>query len=156
MCSHPHELVIHIIHLCPLHTRSPSPGKHYQLVEFVKFLKKNPRAFEWPGADLSLTSGGVLRAAEVRLRVRPRTSIAEPSYPMGLLVVRCQWELTPHPCLWQGQHPDRTGFPVRMLPSSSIGGCPSPGRGGKIPISPTSICSFSDLVGTYWLDRTCT
>ena len=41
-----------------LHTRSPSPGKRYQLVEFVKFLKKNPRAFEWPGADLSLTSGG--------------------------------------------------------------------------------------------------
>ena len=27
MCSHPYESVIHIIHLCPLHTRSPSPGK---------------------------------------------------------------------------------------------------------------------------------
>ena len=59
MCSHPHsESVIHIIHLCPLHMRSPSPGKHYQLVEFVKFLKKNPRAFEWPGADLSQSDGG--------------------------------------------------------------------------------------------------
>ena len=41
MCSHPHESVIHIIHLCPLHMRSPSPGKHYQLMEFVKFLKRN-------------------------------------------------------------------------------------------------------------------
>ena len=58
MCSHPHESVIHIIHLCPLHTRSPSPGKRYQLVEFVKFLKKNPRAFEWPGADLPQSDGG--------------------------------------------------------------------------------------------------
>ena len=57
MCSHLHKSVIHIIHLCPLHTRSPSPGKHYQLVEFVKFLKKNPHAFEWPGADLSQSDG---------------------------------------------------------------------------------------------------
>ena len=58
MCSYPHESVIHIIHLCPLHMRSPTLGKHYQLVEFVKFLKKNPRAFEWPGADLSQSDGG--------------------------------------------------------------------------------------------------
>ena len=58
MCSHPHESVIHIIHLCPLHMRSPSPGKRYQLVEFVKFLKKNPRAFEWLGADLPQSDGG--------------------------------------------------------------------------------------------------
>ena len=58
MCSHPHESVIHIIHLCPLHTRSPSLGKCYQLVEFVKFLKKNPRAFEWPGVDLPQSDGG--------------------------------------------------------------------------------------------------
>ena len=58
MCSHPHESVIHIIHLCPLHTRSPSPGKRYQLVEFVRFLKKNPRAFEWPGIDLPQSDGG--------------------------------------------------------------------------------------------------
>ena len=52
MYSHSYESVIHITHLCPLHMRFPSPGKHYQLVEFVKFLKKNPRAFEWLGADL--------------------------------------------------------------------------------------------------------
>ena len=58
MCSHSHELVIHIIPLCPLHTRSPSPGKCYQLVEFVKFLKRNPRAFEWLGADLDQSDGG--------------------------------------------------------------------------------------------------
>ena len=58
MYSHPHKLVIHIIYLCPLHMRSPSPGKCYQLIEFVKFLKKNPRAFEWPGADLPQSDGG--------------------------------------------------------------------------------------------------
>jgi hypothetical protein len=57
MCSHPWESVVHIIHLCPLYTRNPSPGKRYQLVEFVKFLKKNPRAFEWPGANLEQSEG---------------------------------------------------------------------------------------------------
>ena len=57
MCDHPHESVIYIIHLCPLHTRSPSLDKHYQLVKFVKFLKRNPRAFEWPGADLPQSDG---------------------------------------------------------------------------------------------------
>ena len=66
MCSHPHELVIHIIHLCPLHTRSPSPGKCYQLVEFVKFLKRNPRAFEWLGARLAMNSVWTQTEPEVR------------------------------------------------------------------------------------------
>ena len=58
MCSHPHKLVIYIIHLCPLCVRSPSPDRHYQLVEFVKFLKRNSRAFEWSGVDLSQSDGG--------------------------------------------------------------------------------------------------
>ena len=157
MCSHPHKSVIHIIHLCPLHTRSPSPGKRYQLVEFVKFLKKNPCAFEWPGADLAQSDGGgVLQAAEGRLRACPRTSVTEPSYLLGLLVVRWWRELTPHPCVLWGRHSERTGSLVHMLPSSSTGGRPSPGRGGKIPISLTFISFSSDLVGIYWLDCTCT
>ena len=62
----------------------------------------------------------------------------------------------PPPCLRQGQHPDRTSSPVRMLPSFNIGGRPSPGQGRKIPISPTFVCTFSELVGIYWLDCTCT
>ena len=57
--SHPNTCIAtYIIHLCSLHMRFPSPGKHYQLVVFVKFLKKNPCVFEWPGVDLSLTHGG--------------------------------------------------------------------------------------------------
>ena len=58
MYSHPYESVIHILHLCPLHTKSSSPGKCYQLVEFVRFLKKNSRAFEWLGTDLPQSDGG--------------------------------------------------------------------------------------------------
>ena len=103
MCSHLYKSVIHIIHLCPLYTRSPSPGKCYQLVEFVKFVKKNPCTFEWPGADLSPTNGGVLQAVEGRLWMCPQTFVAKPSYLLGLLVMCRQWEPTPHPCLVQGQ-----------------------------------------------------
>ena len=95
----------------------------------------------------SQMGGGVLRAAGARLRARPRTSIAEPSYLLGLLVVRCQQELTPHPCHVQGRPSERTSFLVRMLPSSSTGGHLSPGQGRRIPISP--IYSSSDLVGIY-------
>ena len=75
---------------------------------------------------------------------------------MGLLVVRRQRELTPHPSLVLGRPSERTSFLVHMLLSSNIGGHLSPGRGGRIPISLTFDCSFSELVITYWLDRTCT
>ena len=86
----------------------------------------------------------------------PRTFVAEPSYPLGLLVARRRRELTPHPSLMLGRPSERTSSLVRMLPFSSIGGRPSPGQGRKIPISPTFDFSFSELVGIYWLDRTCT
>ena len=90
MCSHPHESVIHIIHLCPLHTRSPSPGKHYQLVEFVKFLKRNPRAFEWPGADLPQSDGG---GYSERRRGGYRCA-HEPSSPSQVTRWVCWWRAT--------------------------------------------------------------
>ena len=152
MCSHPHESVIHIIHLCLLHTRSPSPGKCYQLVELVRFLKKNPQAFEWPGAVLEQTDGG-------EYSERQRGGYRHAYEPLSLSQVTCWvrwWELTPHPCHVQGRHSDRTIIQVCMLPSSFIGGCSSPGQGGMIPISLTFVCFSSDLVGIYWLDCTCT
>ena len=155
MCSHPHESVIHIIHICPLHMKSPSPGKCYQLVEFVRFLKKNPWAFEWLEADLALTNEWGTLSSRGRLQACLQTFIAKPSYPLGLLVV-CHWqELTPD-CLMQGWHSDHISTQVCMLPSSFTGGHPSPEQGRKIPISPTFDISFSDLVGTYWLNHTCT
>ena len=150
------EVTVHIIHLCPLHMRSPSLGKRYQLVEFVKFLKRNPRAFEWPGADLSQSDGGVLWVVEARLWACPWTSVTKPSYLLGLLVVRCWRELTPHSCLVWGWPSECTSFLVRMLPSFSTGDHLSLGRGRRIPISPIFICFSSELVGIYWLDHICT
>jgi hypothetical protein len=58
MCGSPFESVIHIIHLCPLWSRDASPAKRVQLEVFKRFLKVNPRVFEFPGADLEQSNEG--------------------------------------------------------------------------------------------------
>ena len=118
--------------------------------------RKTPGPLSGLGQIYPSQMGGVLQAVEVRLQVHPRTFIAEPSYPLGLLVVRHRRELTPHPSHVPGQLSECTSFLARMLPSSSTRGHLSPGQGKRIPISPIFGCSSFDLVGIYWLDRTCT
>ena len=81
--SHPHESVIHIIHLCPLHMRSPSSGKHYQLVEFVKFFKRNSRAFKWPGADLSQSDRGGTLSGGGKVMGMPTNLCHRAKLPVG-------------------------------------------------------------------------
>ena len=56
MCGHPFEDVAHVIHVCPLWKRAHAPATRLHLGTFVKFLKANPRAFEFPGADLDQES----------------------------------------------------------------------------------------------------
>ena len=58
MCGNPFESVAHIMHSCTMYTRHPSPAQRVHLATFVRFLKKNPRAFEWPGANLEESEGG--------------------------------------------------------------------------------------------------
>ena len=151
MCSHLHKSVIHIIHICPLHMRSPPPGNHYQLVEFVKFLKKNPWAFEWPGVDLVQSDG------------RGKGTPSGRGEVTGVSMNLCCWAklpiesaggvplvgVDPHPCIMLGQHSECTSFLVCMLLFSFTRGHSSLGWGGKIPISLTFIFSSSELVGTY-------
>src|ERR1700724_1438424 len=57
MCGHPFEDAYHVIHACPMWSRVDRPRARYLLANFVKFLKKNPRAFEFPGANLESAEG---------------------------------------------------------------------------------------------------
>ena len=57
MCGSPFEDVRHILHLCPLWKGNCVPSTHLHLAVFVRFLKANPRAFEFPGANLEQESG---------------------------------------------------------------------------------------------------
>ena len=57
MCGHPFEDAYHVIHACTMWSRVDRPRARYLLTNFVKFLKKNPRAFEFPGANLDSAEG---------------------------------------------------------------------------------------------------
>src|SRR4029077_1883285 len=57
MCGSPFEDVGHILHLCPLWKRNRVPSACLHLAVFVRFLKANPRAFEFPGVNLEQESG---------------------------------------------------------------------------------------------------
>ena len=59
LCGHPFEDAFHVIHACRLWSRADRPRARYLLANFVKFLVENPRAFEFPGANLESAEGKV-------------------------------------------------------------------------------------------------
>ena len=149
MCGHPFEDVYHIIHLCLLWSRIDRPRARYLLVNFVKFLVKNPRAFEFPGANLEpaegevvLERGGGISAAPAPLPTKahavggaaPATATSPPGRMLRATNIT---------------HVFRGG----ALPSSSFVGHPIPGRGGVTTSNSPLFCfSFVSLCD----GRTCT
>jgi hypothetical protein len=122
MCGHPFEDVMHIIHICPHWSRVASPGARFRKKVFVKFLKDNPRAFEFPGANLEQTEeegvAGYERGIPVhRVPHALREILAEMHLPRGP---------TPPPIVNMGPSRDPTSILVGMLPFFNTGELPGP------------------------------